>query len=35
MIPIEKWIIISIIFIATLIIGLFHEWNNGALEWAS
>ena len=29
------WTIISIIFILTLIVGLFHEWNNGALEWTS
>nr|YP_010032716.1 NADH dehydrogenase subunit 3 [Dermestes lardarius]QOW08037.1 NADH dehydrogenase subunit 3 [Dermestes lardarius] len=25
--------IITIFFILVLIIGLFHEWNQGALEW--
>nr|BAT57239.1 NADH dehydrogenase subunit 3 [Fabaeformiscandona kushiroensis] len=34
MISLMSWIIISMIFIITLIIGLLHEWNNGALEWA-
>nr|QWM97252.1 NADH dehydrogenase subunit 3 [Aulaconotus atronotatus] len=26
--------IISIFFILVLILGLFHEWNQGALDWA-
>lgn len=26
-------IIITLFFIAILIVGLFHEWNQGALEW--
>ena len=30
----ERWIITITIFIITLIIGLYHEWNNGVLEWA-
>nr|UAA82771.1 NADH dehydrogenase subunit 3 [Seira dowlingi] len=25
--------IITLFFIAILIVGLFHEWNQGALEW--
>nr|ASM82741.1 NADH dehydrogenase subunit 3 [Hapalopeza occipitalis] len=28
------WMITSMIFIFILIIGLFHEWNQGSLEWA-
>lgn len=30
---INYWIITSIIFITILIIGLYHEWNQGALNW--
>lgn len=30
-----SWLRISSIFIITLIIGLFHEWNFGALEWSN
>ena len=30
-----SWLLISSIFIATLIVGLFHEWNFGALEWSN
>nr|YP_009171545.1 NADH dehydrogenase subunit 3 [Henicus brevimucronatus]AJW76400.1 NADH dehydrogenase subunit 3 [Henicus brevimucronatus] len=29
------WSIISIFFLLILLIGLFHEWNQGALEWAN
>nr|YP_010570208.1 NADH dehydrogenase subunit 3 [Anabropsis guangxiensis]UZF98265.1 NADH dehydrogenase subunit 3 [Anabropsis guangxiensis] len=29
------WTIVSILFLLILLIGLFHEWNQGALEWAS
>nr|AMP43774.1 NADH dehydrogenase subunit 3 [Rhagio sp. KW-2016] len=29
------WSITSIIFIFILLIGLYHEWNQGALEWSS
>nr|ASY98528.1 NADH dehydrogenase subunit 3 [Creobroter apicalis]UAJ48122.1 NADH dehydrogenase subunit 3 [Creobroter sp.] len=29
------WIITSMTFLLILIIGLYHEWNQGSLEWAS
>nr|YP_010827592.1 NADH dehydrogenase subunit 3 [Cheddikulama straminea]WFD61188.1 NADH dehydrogenase subunit 3 [Cheddikulama straminea] len=29
------WTITSIIFIVILLIGLYHEWNQGSLKWAS
>nr|UBI43994.1 NADH dehydrogenase subunit 3 [Eysarcoris ventralis] len=29
------WIMIIMAFIIVLIIGLYHEWNNGVLEWAN
>nr|QWK45265.1 NADH dehydrogenase subunit 3 [Phyllothelys breve] len=29
------WMITSMLFITILIIGLYHEWNQGSLEWAS
>nr|YP_001491564.1 NADH dehydrogenase subunit 3 [Ruspolia dubia]ABQ12054.1 NADH dehydrogenase subunit 3 [Ruspolia dubia] len=32
---IMSWSIISVIFLLILLIGLFLEWNQGALEWAS
>nr|YP_010598388.1 NADH dehydrogenase subunit 3 [Cilnia humeralis]UIX55332.1 NADH dehydrogenase subunit 3 [Cilnia humeralis] len=32
---IMMWTITSIMFLLILIIGLFHEWNQGSLEWAS
>nr|YP_006665954.1 NADH dehydrogenase subunit 3 [Blattella bisignata]AFO85477.1 NADH dehydrogenase subunit 3 [Blattella bisignata] len=32
---INSWIIISSIFLSILLIGLYHEWNQGSLEWAS
>nr|YP_009630619.1 NADH dehydrogenase subunit 3 [Rhopalopsole bulbifera]QBR55139.1 NADH dehydrogenase subunit 3 [Rhopalopsole bulbifera] len=28
------WSVISIYFIMILLIGLYHEWNQGALNWA-
>nr|YP_010374272.1 NADH dehydrogenase subunit 3 [Deroploa parva]QVD38894.1 NADH dehydrogenase subunit 3 [Deroploa parva] len=28
------WMKTTMMFIIILIIGLYHEWNNGALEWA-
>nr|URX53078.1 NADH dehydrogenase subunit 3 [Kalotermitidae sp. 6 AB-2022a] len=31
----KSWLIISSIFLMILIIGLYHEWSQGALEWAS
>ena len=30
---IESWIIIRSVFLLILIIGLYHEWNQGSLEW--
>nr|AMW67858.1 NADH dehydrogenase subunit 3 [Nevrorthus apatelios] len=27
------WITVSIFFILILLLGLYHEWNQGALEW--
>lgn len=29
------WLLVSSIFVATLLLGLFHEWNFGALEWSN
>nr|ASM82845.1 NADH dehydrogenase subunit 3 [Phyllothelys shaanxiense] len=29
------WTITSMLFITILTIGLYHEWNQGSLEWAS
>nr|AVN68100.1 NADH dehydrogenase subunit 3 [Blattella vaga] len=31
----NSWILISLIFLLILLIGLYHEWNQGSLEWAS
>nr|YP_009689675.1 NADH dehydrogenase subunit 3 [Sabethes undosus]QEE94404.1 NADH dehydrogenase subunit 3 [Sabethes undosus] len=28
-----NWMLTSLIFIFILLIGLYHEWNQGALEW--
>nr|YP_009948653.1 NADH dehydrogenase subunit 3 [Arma custos]QOH97834.1 NADH dehydrogenase subunit 3 [Arma custos] len=30
----KTWIMTIMMFILILIIGLYHEWNNGVLEWA-
>nr|URX54532.1 NADH dehydrogenase subunit 3 [Incisitermes snyderi] len=30
----KTWTVISSMFLLILIIGLYHEWNQGALEWA-
>nr|YP_010602066.1 NADH dehydrogenase subunit 3 [Ocellarnaca braueri]WAM61695.1 NADH dehydrogenase subunit 3 [Ocellarnaca braueri] len=30
-----SWTLITILFLMILLIGLYHEWNQGALEWAS
>nr|ATN41170.1 NADH dehydrogenase subunit 3 [Diptera sp. 69 LC-2017] len=35
LINIWEWTIVSIFFFIILLIGLFHEWNQGALEWAN
>nr|YP_009349837.1 NADH dehydrogenase subunit 3 [Conanalus pieli]AQM39973.1 NADH dehydrogenase subunit 3 [Conanalus pieli] len=32
---ITSWSLVSISFILILLVGLFHEWKQGALEWAS
>nr|URX53000.1 NADH dehydrogenase subunit 3 [Glyptotermes sp. 8 AB-2022a]URX53013.1 NADH dehydrogenase subunit 3 [Glyptotermes sp. 8 AB-2022a] len=32
---IKTWMMISSIFLMILIIGLYHEWNQGSLEWAN
>nr|YP_009351488.1 NADH dehydrogenase subunit 3 [Orthotermes depressifrons]AQP29725.1 NADH dehydrogenase subunit 3 [Orthotermes depressifrons] len=31
----KSWIIISSVFLLILIIGLYHEWNQGSLEWSN
>nr|AQP27289.1 NADH dehydrogenase subunit 3 [Inquilinitermes sp. BRA002] len=31
---IKSWMIISSLFLLILIIGLYHEWNQGSLEWS-
>nr|QWL25014.1 NADH dehydrogenase subunit 3 [Cryptotermes brevis]UQJ75163.1 NADH dehydrogenase subunit 3 [Cryptotermes brevis]URX53104.1 NADH dehydrogenase subunit 3 [Cryptotermes brevis] len=31
----KSWMVISLMFLMILIIGLYHEWNQGALEWAN
>nr|UFZ13222.1 NADH dehydrogenase subunit 3 [Neochauliodes tonkinensis] len=32
---ISIWLITSFLFILILLIGLYHEWNQGALDWAN
>nr|AQP27879.1 NADH dehydrogenase subunit 3 [Termes hospes] len=32
---IKSWMIISSLFLLILIIGLYHEWNQGSLEWSN
>nr|WGO57892.1 NADH dehydrogenase subunit 3 [Brephallus tramlapensis] len=32
---VKSWFIISSAFLIILLIGLYHEWNQGSLEWAS
>nr|WNL54517.1 NADH dehydrogenase subunit 3 [Amitermes amifer] len=32
---IKSWMIISSVFLLILIIGLYHEWNQGSLEWSN
>nr|AVN67811.1 NADH dehydrogenase subunit 3 [Ischnoptera bilunata] len=32
---VTSWITVSTIFLLILLIGLYHEWNQGSLEWAS
>nr|ALO77405.1 NADH deshydrogenase subunit 3 [Agonum muelleri] len=30
-----SWLIVSFFFLFILLIGLYHEWNQGALNWAN
>nr|YP_009250304.1 NADH dehydrogenase subunit 3 [Panchlora nivea]AMW91059.1 NADH dehydrogenase subunit 3 [Panchlora nivea] len=32
---VNAWMSISLIFLIILLAGLYHEWNQGSLEWAS
>nr|AQP29001.1 NADH dehydrogenase subunit 3 [Procapritermes sp. A TB-2017] len=32
---IKAWMVISSIFLLILIVGLYHEWNQGSLEWSN
>nr|YP_010621012.1 NADH dehydrogenase subunit 3 [Periplaneta japonica]WAX39395.1 NADH dehydrogenase subunit 3 [Periplaneta japonica] len=32
---IMMWMIVSMTFLMILLMGLYHEWNQGSLEWAS
>nr|URH16857.1 NADH dehydrogenase subunit 3 [Pericapritermes parvus] len=32
---IKAWMIVSSTFLLILIIGLYHEWNQGSLEWSN
>nr|ATL76498.1 NADH dehydrogenase subunit 3 [Stylotermes sp. Chi-131] len=29
----KTWLTISVLFLLILIVGLYHEWNQGSLEW--
>ena len=31
---IQSWTITGLIFLFILLVGLYHEWNQGALDWA-
>nr|YP_010866000.1 NADH dehydrogenase subunit 3 [Panorpa curva]WGT92289.1 NADH dehydrogenase subunit 3 [Panorpa curva] len=32
---ITMWSLVGLFFLIILLIGLYHEWNQGALEWAN
>nr|AQP26905.1 NADH dehydrogenase subunit 3 [Homallotermes foraminifer] len=32
---IKSWMMISSVFLLILIVGLYHEWNQGSLEWSN
>nr|YP_001256919.1 NADH dehydrogenase subunit 3 [Reticulitermes virginicus]ABN10476.1 NADH dehydrogenase subunit 3 [Reticulitermes virginicus]ABN10489.1 NADH dehydrogenase subunit 3 [Reticulitermes virginicus]WHM51751.1 NADH dehydrogenase subunit 3 [Reticulitermes virginicus] len=31
----KSWMLISSMFLLILILGLYHEWNQGSLEWSN
>nr|YP_008080951.1 NADH dehydrogenase subunit 3 [Psococerastis albimaculata]AFY16891.1 NADH dehydrogenase subunit 3 [Psococerastis albimaculata] len=31
----NQWLLMNTLFLIILLIGLFHEWNQGALEWSN
>nr|YP_010962592.1 NADH dehydrogenase subunit 3 [Euphausia crystallorophias]WNI01991.1 NADH dehydrogenase subunit 3 [Euphausia crystallorophias] len=31
---IQSWMITGVVFLLILLLGLYHEWNQGALDWA-
>uniref|UniRef100_UPI0030028BC9 NADH dehydrogenase subunit 3 n=1 Tax=Gnathophyllum americanum TaxID=390955 RepID=UPI0030028BC9 len=31
---IQSWIMTSVFFFVILLLGLYHEWNQGALDWS-
>nr|YP_009351280.1 NADH dehydrogenase subunit 3 [Polyspathotermes sulcifrons]AQP29116.1 NADH dehydrogenase subunit 3 [Polyspathotermes sulcifrons] len=31
----KSWMMVSSVFLLILIIGLYHEWNQGSLEWSN
>nr|QXT44381.1 NADH dehydrogenase subunit 3 [Apicotermes arquieri]QXT44498.1 NADH dehydrogenase subunit 3 [Apicotermes arquieri] len=31
----NSWMLITSVFLLILIIGLYHEWNQGSLEWSN
>nr|AQP29634.1 NADH dehydrogenase subunit 3 [Tumulitermes sp. AUS5] len=31
----KSWLMVSSVFLLILIIGLYHEWNQGSLEWSN
>nr|QIH95770.1 NADH dehydrogenase subunit 3 [Pseudolycoriella sp. XQM-2020] len=35
LINIWNWVMVTLFFIIILLLGLFHEWNQGALEWSN
>nr|WGO57502.1 NADH dehydrogenase subunit 3 [Perisphaerus sp. 2 ZQW-2023b] len=30
----KSWTLISLFFLTILLLGIYHEWNQGSLEWA-
>nr|YP_009350565.1 NADH dehydrogenase subunit 3 [Macrotermes vitrialatus]AQP27391.1 NADH dehydrogenase subunit 3 [Macrotermes vitrialatus] len=31
----KSWMMVSTMFLLILIVGLYHEWNQGSLEWSN